>query len=65
MTKLDNIMDKVDPDLLKLIKANDDFRIYRGLATTTNSMHNVSIKGSLGVEINPNRPLGLSFSSRS
>lgn len=64
MQTVNDIMDKVDTDLMKLIEANNDFTEYKKLQSTTVSERDVSLKGSLGLMINPKHILGLSIYSR-
>ncbi|MBY5442126.1 hypothetical protein HFO93_01215 [Rhizobium leguminosarum] len=63
MTKIDSIIDKVDADLLRLIDANETFTTYREI-TSTVSRDNIALRGSLGIEINPKRTLGVAIYSR-
>lgn len=64
MTTIKDIMDKVDVDLLNLINANDCYMEYRKIAPITTSAEGLHLSGSLGIEINPKRPLGLTISQR-
>lgn len=63
MQNIEEILEKVDPDLLKLMNASQDFSEYRKI-TSTSVSNDVLLSGSIGIQINPHKTLGVSIYSR-
>lgn len=65
MTNVNDIMDKVDKDLLNLIEAGESFRTYRTLSKSAPTTSNAFVaSGTLGIEIDSRKPIGISISLR-
>ena len=64
MPTVNDIMDKIDTDLMKLIDANNNFSEYRKVSSSIGTGHDVSLRGVVGVQINPKNVIGLSIYSK-
>lgn len=64
MITMNDILDKVDPELLKLIDASENYASYQKLTPPSSTAEDIVARGNLGLEINPKRPLGISIYHR-
>ncbi|MDP9787475.1 hypothetical protein [Agrobacterium tumefaciens] len=59
-----DVLDKVDPDLIKLLDANEKFATYRKIAPSTTTSSTIAVvHGSLGLDIDNRKVMGLTISS--
>ncbi len=66
MDKMNGIMDTVDPDLMQLLKATEEYKQYAEClkVVETANLGQLHLSGTLGLQIDPNRQLGFCLNSK-
>lgn len=65
MMTVSEIMDKVDPQLLRLIGDTEQYSVYKEISRNPSSATGqVVARGNLGIEISNTRPLGIVIQNR-